>query len=196
MKKVSSALLVLLCALPARADADPAPRPLGLSLGTSLTKTLSTLKTLNVGVTTNEKKQPGIHGSPYTYTRVSATLPKGKIEQVKLYFYEQKLARMKLLARDGSAPLSVNSLGKPSLSSPSGRHFWWRAKELSGVSCQEHQKENFSSPTGSSPKGECEIFDMRVLVGVLGNRQQIEVQFQLLVQGTAEKLRKQRTQRP
>ena len=103
---------------------------------------------------------------------------------------------MKLLARDGSAPLRTDSFGKPSLSSPTGRHFWWKRTELSGMSCQGHQIKNFSSPTNNAPKGECEIFDMRTLVDILGNRQQIEVQFQLLVQGTVEKIEKLKQKRP
>ena len=196
MNMVSSALLVLLCALPAQTEASPTPQPLGLSLGTSLTKALSTLNSLKANVTTDEKNQPGIHGSPYTYTRVKAAIPKGSIEQVKLYFYNKKLARMKLLARDGSSPMRTDTFGKPSLSSPTGRHFWWKRAELSGMSCQGHQIKNFSSPTNNTPKGECEIFDMRTLVDILGNRQQIEVQFQLLVQGTVEKVEKLKKKRP
>ena len=188
MKIMAITVLLLLVTLPANAGIDPLPQPQDLRLGNSLAKTLETLKTKKAVVTSEEKKQPGIHGSPYTYTRVEATLPQGPVARAKLYFYNKTLARMQLLSRDHRAPLAVDSFGKPSLASPTGRQFWWDRKNMSGISCQGRQAKAFSSPTGRLDKGECELFDMRVLVDILGNRHQIEVQFQLLIQGTAEKV--------
>jgi hypothetical protein len=66
--------------------------------------------------------------------------------------------------------------------SPTGHAFWWNPDQLTGVACHLSATK--------PPKGRCEIFDMRILVDVLGSRHQIEVQFQTLVQGTIEQVEK------
>ena len=173
------------------------PRPLGLELGSQLAKTKRTLATLKATVTVHETTQPGIDGGPYTYTRLEASFARGPIERVKLYFYAKKLARMKLLSRDTESPIHVSILGSPSLQSPTGRTFWWNHRHISGVSCQGRSKATRSSSTPRKvTKGECELFDMRVLVDVLGNRQHIEVQYQMLIQSAIEKVEKLKQGRP
>jgi len=190
MKTVLTAVCLILFALPAKAGIDPLPKPLGIAVGSDLPTVLATLKKLKAVITTDEKKQPGVHGSPYTYTRVKASLSNGPIERVKLYFYDQKLARMQVLSSDQRTPILLTKFGKASLESPTGRQFWWNRDKLTGVSCYGLKSNASSTPAAQINKGECEIFDMRVLVNTLGNRQQIEVQFQLLVQGTNEKVNK------
>jgi hypothetical protein len=188
MKWLWTVLFVMGCLSPAQAALDTLPTPLGLTMGSKLPTVLVALGKLKAEVTKEEKQQPGVHGSPYTYTRVKATLPKGKIAKLKLAFYNNTLARAQFLARDMHSPIATAGLGKPTLESPAGRQFWWNREKLMAVSCQGAKNSVNSTPAAASAKGECEIFDMTFLVKTLGNRHQIEVQFQLLTQSTTEKI--------
>lgn len=111
-----------------------------------------------------------------------AAFKTGPLEQAKLYFYDGKLTRIKVQSRDEKPPINTKKLGKPGLLSPTGHAFWWNPEQLTGIACHRSATK--------PPKGHCEIFDMRILVDVLGNRHQIEVQFQTLVQGTIEQVEK------
>lgn len=182
-------LALLVFATPASAlAATQLPTPMGLSFGSKLKTATAKLAKLKAKVSTEEKDQLGLHGKNYKYTKVEAAFKTGPIEQVKLYFYDGKLTRMKVQSRSEKPPVNTRKLGKPGLLSPTGHAFWWDPEQLTGIACHRSATK--------PPRGRCEIFDMRPLVGVLGNRHQIEVQFQTLVQGTIEQVEKVRKASP
>lgn len=180
MKTLFPLLAVLFMSFPAQAF-HPMPSPSGIVLGTSLTRVQAALKSAGARTDSLSKTvQRSPAGAHYAYSKLAATFPKGPLAQVKLYFYNAKLARAKFYGRAQAFPIEIASLGKPDLVNSRGRRFWWNHGAISGISCGLSRNQ-------LTVVGRCEAFDMRALVGALGNRHDAEVQYQKLLQSTIER---------